>query len=184
MFYLLLLQLVQSNFVLFCTYAADLRDHFQNIVLTILVSQPFHCIFITFPFIFPYRHYFSFTSLRATTSVFLNISEGFFVVTSRLFLFYTSSPPCHETKPISLTHESSRLLPVYAGFCCDKHTAVAVVPAEVWEEDGSFLRYHSECTVVISVRPLRGHALMCVPSCGRCWERCIIVSTTDAHLFV
>uniref|UniRef100_G3PFK1 MFSD2 lysolipid transporter B, sphingolipid n=1 Tax=Gasterosteus aculeatus aculeatus TaxID=481459 RepID=G3PFK1_GASAC len=30
--------LVQSNFVLFCTYAADLRDHFQNIVLTILVS--------------------------------------------------------------------------------------------------------------------------------------------------
>uniref|UniRef100_A0A3B4AAR0 Uncharacterized protein n=1 Tax=Periophthalmus magnuspinnatus TaxID=409849 RepID=A0A3B4AAR0_9GOBI len=27
-----------SNFVLFCTYAADLKDHFQNIVLTILVS--------------------------------------------------------------------------------------------------------------------------------------------------
>uniref|UniRef100_A0AAY4BLR7 Major facilitator superfamily domain containing 2B n=1 Tax=Denticeps clupeoides TaxID=299321 RepID=A0AAY4BLR7_9TELE len=37
-FYLLLLQLVQSNFVLFCTYAVDLRDHFQNIVLTILMS--------------------------------------------------------------------------------------------------------------------------------------------------
>ncbi|KAK2856471.1 hypothetical protein Q5P01_005206 [Channa striata] len=32
------IQLVQSNFVLFCTYAADLRNHFQNIVLTILVS--------------------------------------------------------------------------------------------------------------------------------------------------
>uniref|UniRef100_A0A8D3DXP0 MFSD2 lysolipid transporter B, sphingolipid n=1 Tax=Scophthalmus maximus TaxID=52904 RepID=A0A8D3DXP0_SCOMX len=32
------IQLIQSNFVLFCTYAADLRDHFQNIVLTILVS--------------------------------------------------------------------------------------------------------------------------------------------------
>uniref|UniRef100_H3CWC5 MFSD2 lysolipid transporter B, sphingolipid n=1 Tax=Tetraodon nigroviridis TaxID=99883 RepID=H3CWC5_TETNG len=32
------IQLVQSNFVLFCTYAADLRDHFHNIVLTILVS--------------------------------------------------------------------------------------------------------------------------------------------------
>lgn len=78
-------------------------------------------------------------------------------------------------------HESSRLLLVYIGFCCDKHTAVAVVPAEVWEEDGSFLRYHSECTVVISVRPLQGHALMCVPSCGRCWERCIIVLTTGAH---
>uniref|UniRef100_A0A7N6A943 Major facilitator superfamily domain containing 2B n=1 Tax=Anabas testudineus TaxID=64144 RepID=A0A7N6A943_ANATE len=30
--------LVQSNFVLFCTYAADLKDHFHNIVLTILVS--------------------------------------------------------------------------------------------------------------------------------------------------
>lgn len=41
MFGLLLLQLVQSNFVLFCTYAADLRDHFQNIVLTILVSGSF-----------------------------------------------------------------------------------------------------------------------------------------------
>uniref|UniRef100_A0A7N8WJE2 MFSD2 lysolipid transporter B, sphingolipid n=1 Tax=Mastacembelus armatus TaxID=205130 RepID=A0A7N8WJE2_9TELE len=32
------IQLVQSNFVLFCTYAADLRDQFHNIVLTILVS--------------------------------------------------------------------------------------------------------------------------------------------------
>ncbi|MGH0135294.1 UNVERIFIED_CONTAM: hypothetical protein FKN15_000860 [Acipenser sinensis] len=32
------IQLVQSNFVLFCTYAADLRDHFQNIVLTLLMS--------------------------------------------------------------------------------------------------------------------------------------------------
>ncbi|XP_076127917.1 major facilitator superfamily domain-containing protein 2B [Alosa pseudoharengus] len=32
------IQLVQSNFVLFCTYAVDLRDHFQNIVLTILIS--------------------------------------------------------------------------------------------------------------------------------------------------
>ncbi|XP_063298184.1 sphingosine-1-phosphate transporter MFSD2B isoform X2 [Pelobates fuscus] len=33
-------QLQQSNFVLFCTHAAaaDLRDHFQNLVLTILVS--------------------------------------------------------------------------------------------------------------------------------------------------
>lgn len=39
MFDLWFLQLVQSNFVLFCTYAADLRDHFQNIVLTILVSS-------------------------------------------------------------------------------------------------------------------------------------------------
>uniref|UniRef100_A0A3B3RJ40 MFSD2 lysolipid transporter B, sphingolipid n=1 Tax=Paramormyrops kingsleyae TaxID=1676925 RepID=A0A3B3RJ40_9TELE len=32
------IQLVQSNFILFCMYAADLRDHFQNIVLTILLS--------------------------------------------------------------------------------------------------------------------------------------------------
>ncbi|CAJ0926186.1 unnamed protein product [Ranitomeya imitator] len=32
-------QLQQSNFVLFCTHAAgDLRDHFQNLVLTILLS--------------------------------------------------------------------------------------------------------------------------------------------------
>ncbi|KAG8580111.1 hypothetical protein GDO81_007144 [Engystomops pustulosus] len=32
-------QLLQSNFVLFCTHAAgDLRDHFQNLVLTILIS--------------------------------------------------------------------------------------------------------------------------------------------------
>ncbi len=34
-----LLQLIQSNFVLFCTYAVELREHFQNIVLTILVSE-------------------------------------------------------------------------------------------------------------------------------------------------
>ncbi|XP_051952210.1 sphingosine-1-phosphate transporter MFSD2B-like isoform X1 [Xyrauchen texanus] len=32
------IQLIQSNFVLFCTYAVDLREHFQNIVLTILMS--------------------------------------------------------------------------------------------------------------------------------------------------
>ncbi|XP_076872943.1 major facilitator superfamily domain-containing protein 2B isoform X1 [Brachyhypopomus gauderio] len=32
------IQMVQSNFVLFCTYAVDLRDHFQYIVLTILMS--------------------------------------------------------------------------------------------------------------------------------------------------
>nr|XP_006000108.2 PREDICTED: major facilitator superfamily domain-containing protein 2B [Latimeria chalumnae] len=31
-------QLAQSNFVLFCTYAVDLREHFQNIVLTLLIS--------------------------------------------------------------------------------------------------------------------------------------------------
>uniref|UniRef100_A0A3B3Y213 Major facilitator superfamily domain containing 2B n=1 Tax=Poecilia mexicana TaxID=48701 RepID=A0A3B3Y213_9TELE len=30
--------LTQSNFVLFCTYAAGLREHFQNIVVVILVS--------------------------------------------------------------------------------------------------------------------------------------------------
>uniref|UniRef100_A0A673I6T4 Major facilitator superfamily domain containing 2B n=1 Tax=Sinocyclocheilus rhinocerous TaxID=307959 RepID=A0A673I6T4_9TELE len=32
------IQLIQSNFVLFCTYAVELREHFQNIVLTILMS--------------------------------------------------------------------------------------------------------------------------------------------------
>ncbi|KAG5846371.1 hypothetical protein ANANG_G00114210 [Anguilla anguilla] len=32
------IQLVQSNFVLFCTYAVDLRDHFHYIVLIILIS--------------------------------------------------------------------------------------------------------------------------------------------------
>ncbi|MEQ2178737.1 hypothetical protein GOODEAATRI_017242 [Goodea atripinnis] len=32
------IQLTQSNFVLFCTYAAGLREHFQNIVLVILIS--------------------------------------------------------------------------------------------------------------------------------------------------
>nr|XP_008115246.1 PREDICTED: major facilitator superfamily domain-containing protein 2B isoform X1 [Anolis carolinensis] len=31
-------QLEQSNFVLFCTHAADLHSHFQNLVVTILVS--------------------------------------------------------------------------------------------------------------------------------------------------
>ncbi|XP_077366913.1 major facilitator superfamily domain-containing protein 2B isoform X2 [Festucalex cinctus] len=38
LFILVAIQLVQNNFVLFCTYAANLREHFQNIVLTILVS--------------------------------------------------------------------------------------------------------------------------------------------------
>lgn len=31
-------QLEQSNFVLFCTHAANLRNHFQYLVVTILVS--------------------------------------------------------------------------------------------------------------------------------------------------
>lgn len=34
----LIQQLEQSNFVLFCTHAADLRNHFQYLVVTILVS--------------------------------------------------------------------------------------------------------------------------------------------------
>ncbi|XP_067841368.1 major facilitator superfamily domain-containing protein 2B [Heptranchias perlo] len=41
----LALQLVEGNFALFCTYAVDLRHHFQNIVLTILVSAV-----VTIPF--------------------------------------------------------------------------------------------------------------------------------------
>ncbi|TKS75910.1 Major facilitator superfamily domain-containing protein 2B [Collichthys lucidus] len=43
------IQLVQSNFVLFCTYAADLRDHFQNIVLTILWIMPFTLMLVFIP---------------------------------------------------------------------------------------------------------------------------------------
>ncbi|XP_054618025.1 major facilitator superfamily domain-containing protein 2B isoform X3 [Dunckerocampus dactyliophorus] len=39
LFILVAIQLVQNNFVLFCTYAADLREHFQNIVLTILLTR-------------------------------------------------------------------------------------------------------------------------------------------------
>ncbi|XP_075717110.1 sphingosine-1-phosphate transporter MFSD2B isoform X1 [Rhinoderma darwinii] len=44
-------QLQQSNFVLFCTHAAgDLRDHFQNLVLTLLISAvlsiPFWQLFL------------------------------------------------------------------------------------------------------------------------------------------
>ncbi|XP_061785411.1 major facilitator superfamily domain-containing protein 2B [Nerophis lumbriciformis] len=38
LFILVAIQLVQNNFVLFCTYGADLREHFHNIVVTILVS--------------------------------------------------------------------------------------------------------------------------------------------------
>lgn len=34
----LIQQLEQSNFVLFCTHAADLRNHFQYLVVAILVS--------------------------------------------------------------------------------------------------------------------------------------------------
>lgn len=33
---------------------------------------------------------------------------------------------------------------VCSGFCSDKHPTVALVPPEVWEEDGGFLRNHSE----------------------------------------
>ncbi|XP_048453076.1 sodium-dependent lysophosphatidylcholine symporter 1-like [Rhincodon typus] len=32
------IQLVEGNFALFCTYAADLRHHYQNIVLVILIT--------------------------------------------------------------------------------------------------------------------------------------------------
>lgn len=50
---------------------------------------------------------------------------------------------------ICITH--FLLAHVYTGFCSDKHPIVAMVSAEVWEEDGSFLRYHSEYTVFILV---------------------------------
>lgn len=40
---------------------------------------------------------------------------------------------------------------VNPGFCSGKHPIVAVVSAEVWEEDGSFLRHHSEYTVFVRV---------------------------------
>lgn len=44
---------------------------------------------------------------------------------------------------------------VYPGVCSDKHPVVAVVSAEVWEKDGSFLRYHSESSVWILGFPER-----------------------------
>ncbi|KAI2652239.1 Major facilitator superfamily domain-containing protein 2B [Labeo rohita] len=43
------IQLIQSNFVLFCTYAVELRDHFQNIVLTILWIMPFTVMLVFIP---------------------------------------------------------------------------------------------------------------------------------------
>ncbi|KTF84998.1 hypothetical protein cypCar_00038094 [Cyprinus carpio] len=43
------IQLIQSNFVLFCTYAVELREHFQNIVLTILWIMPFTVMLVFIP---------------------------------------------------------------------------------------------------------------------------------------
>ncbi|KAM6270606.1 sphingosine-1-phosphate transporter MFSD2B isoform 3-T3 [Spheniscus humboldti] len=42
-------QLEQSNFVLFCTHAADLRNHFQYLVVTILWMIPFAVMLVTIP---------------------------------------------------------------------------------------------------------------------------------------
>lgn len=36
------------------------------------------------------------------------------------------------------------LLHVFPGVCSHKHPTVAMVSAEVWKEDGGFLRHHSE----------------------------------------
>ncbi|GCB74483.1 hypothetical protein scyTo_0003573 [Scyliorhinus torazame] len=43
------IQLLEGNFVLFCSYAVDLRHNFQNIVLTILWIIPFLLMIIIFP---------------------------------------------------------------------------------------------------------------------------------------
>ncbi|KAM6404733.1 sphingosine-1-phosphate transporter MFSD2B isoform 2-T2 [Pluvialis apricaria] len=42
-------QLEQSNFVLFCTHAAGLRNHFQYLVVTILWMIPFAVMLVTIP---------------------------------------------------------------------------------------------------------------------------------------
>ncbi|XP_068793153.1 sphingosine-1-phosphate transporter MFSD2B isoform X2 [Struthio camelus] len=42
-------QLEQSNFVLFCTHAANLRNHFQYLVVTILWMIPFAVMLVTIP---------------------------------------------------------------------------------------------------------------------------------------
>lgn len=106
--------------MLFCTYAADLRDHFQNIVLTILVSGSFiHFFFLNqkFPKVF---------------QVHIFCLDEFYLKTFA---------------PSDVVALLTRLLArVSAGFCCDKHPAVAVVPAKVWEEDSGFLWHHSKCT--------------------------------------
>lgn len=138
MFDLWFLQLVQSNFVLFCTYAADLRDHFQNIVLTILVSTAV----ITHS---PHKH----PKINIYTYKLHHLARYCcFLFTSDLLtrLNHFQNNILH----ICVTHHP--LAHVYPGFCCDKHPIVAMVSAEVWEEDGSFLRYHGECTVCILVR--------------------------------
>lgn len=73
-----------------------------------------------------------------------------------------------ENNSLHVTH--LLLAHVYPGFCSDKHPTVAMVPAEVWEEDGSLLWYHSEYTVFIWFARVAFntdcYALMCVPSCG------------------
>ncbi|ETE72443.1 Major facilitator superfamily domain-containing protein 2B, partial [Ophiophagus hannah] len=45
-------QIEQGNFVLFCAYAADLRSHFQNLVLIILLMIPSVITLVTVPNIF------------------------------------------------------------------------------------------------------------------------------------
>lgn len=120
-----LLQLVQSNFVLFCTYAADLRDHFQNIVLTILVSGTF---FFNQKFPKVPSIIFSVTSI-SISNICIHICQSYILIHSACITLLTRLP----------AH-------VYPGFCRDKHPVMAVVSAKVWEEDSSFLWHHSKYT--------------------------------------
>ncbi|KAL7988087.1 hypothetical protein Chor_007006 [Crotalus horridus] len=45
-------QIEQGNFVLFCTYAAGLRSHFQNLVVIILLMIPSVIVLVTIPNVF------------------------------------------------------------------------------------------------------------------------------------
>lgn len=159
------LQLVQSNFVLFCTYAADLRDHFQNIVLTILVSgdspintQRYTMIWTTVTPIRPWLKlerlfniifYIIHVILLRETSHFAHLHPPLPIHKHHDNAFLTYWITIKTIFFLCVTHYPFAL--VYPGVCSDKRPVVAMVSGEVWEKDGSFLRHHCEYTVFLLV---------------------------------
>lgn len=86
--------------------------------------------------------------------------EFIFFINFQLKHIQSDSPPtCQAFSPF---------VPVYPAFRSDKHPVMAVVSAEVWEEDGGFLRHHSEYTVFILVGQ---HRRIHIDVCAILWAK-------------
>lgn len=137
-----ILQLTQSNFVLFCTYAAGLREHFQNIVVVILVSRQIY-------FLFAYKIYLAAQHKTKESPIFTILTYRRCRVSFRIKFL-----KC-------FTHHLLRLIALQV-------SALLSIPFWQWflKRFGKKTAAFCGITVSILVSALRRRTCLFVPSCG------------------